>query len=78
MQENLLPLLQSAEVNHKIKTLSRDRNPTACDLDVPAVTAFQNTYRLLPPNCSLQHSLLELKIGLGKYWPPFQITGLQH
>lgn len=67
MQENLLPLLESAEVNHNIKTLRRDRNPTACDLDVPAVTAFQNIYRLLPPNCSLQHSLLELTVGLGNY-----------
>lgn len=76
MQGNLLPLSESAEVNHKIKTLSRDRNPTVCDLDAPAATAFQNTYRLLTPNCSLEHSLLELTVGLEKHWPPFQITGL--
>lgn len=32
----------------KIKTLSRNKDPTTCDLDIP--DAFQNTYRLLPHN----------------------------
>lgn len=71
-QENLLPLLDPAKVNHKIKTLSRDKNPGACDFDVPDATSFQNTCRLLPHNCLLQHSSLELMVGLVKDWPPEQ------
>lgn len=78
MQKKLLPLLESAEVNHKVRSLSRDRNPTTCDLNVPGASAFQNTYSLLPPDCSLQQSLLELIAGLEKHWPLFQIPGLQH
>jgi len=78
MQGNLLPLSESVEANHKIKSFCRDRNTTACDLNVPAAAAFQNTYRLLFPNSSLEHSLLEFVVGLENHWPLFQITGLQH
>lgn len=74
MQEDLLPLSESAKVKHKIETLSRDKEITTCDLDVPDASAFQNTYRLLPHGYLLQQSSLELRAGLVKDWPSFQVT----
>lgn len=73
MQENLLPLSESANVNHKIKTLSRNKDATACDLDVPDAAAFQNTYRYSVHDCLLEQSSLELRAGLEMDWPPFQV-----